>query len=76
MKKECMKPWDYLQKASALLLNTDIMKKTHKIVMECEKNVLTREYRKSPVFLKYRIFPPVDTIERLVDEALYSDCNF
>ena len=29
------------------------------------------EHRKSPVFLRYCIFPPADTIERLVDDALY-----
>ena len=34
-------------------------------------DVLAGEYRKSPVFLSYRIFPPADTIERLADDALY-----
>ena len=29
------------------------------------------EYRESPVFLRYHFFPPADTIERLVDDALY-----
>ena len=33
---------------------------------------LVGEYRKSPVFVDYyRIFPPVDTIGRLVDDALH-----
>ena len=27
--------------------------------------------RKSPVFVDYRIFPPADTIHRLVDDALH-----
>ena len=35
------------------------------------EDVLVVEYRKSPIFLSYRIFPPTDTIERLVDDALY-----
>ena len=39
--------------------------------MEDEKGVLAGEYRKSPVFLRYCIFPPADTIQRLVDDALY-----
>ena len=39
--------------------------------MEDEKGVLMGEYRKSPVFLRYRIFLPADIIERLVDNALY-----
>ena len=70
MKEECIRAWDYLQKASGLLLNADITKKAHKIMMD-GKDVLAVEYRKSPVFLNYRIFPPADTIERLIDDALY-----
>ena len=70
MKEECIRAWDYLQKASGLLLNADITKKAHKIMMD-GKDVLAGEYRKSPVFLNYRIFPPADTIETLIDDALY-----
>ena len=33
------------------------------------KDILAGEYRKSPVFVDYRIFPPGDTIGRLVDDA-------
>ena len=40
-------------------------------MMEDEKGVLVGEYRKSPIFLRYRIFLPTGTIERLVDDALY-----
>ena len=71
IKEECMRAWDCLQKTSGLLLNVDIIKKAHKIMMEDEKGVLVGEYRKSSVFLRYRIFPPTDTIERLVADALY-----
>ena len=71
MKERCMRAWDYLQKTSGLLLNADFIKKVHKIMMENEKGVLAGEFRKSPVFLRYRIFPPADTIERLVDDTLY-----
>ena len=31
-------------------LNTEIIKQTHGLMMEDEKNVLAGEYRKSPVF--------------------------
>ena len=71
IKEECMKAWDYLKKISDLLLNADIIKKAHKIMMGDEKGVLAGEYGKSSVFLRYCIFPSADTIERLVDDALY-----
>ena len=71
MKERCMRAWDYLQKTSDLLLNADIIKKAHKIMMGDEKGVLPEKYRKSPVFLRYHISPPAYTIERLVDHALY-----
>ena len=71
MKEEFIRAWDYLQKTSGLLLSADIIKKAHKIMMEDEKGALAGKYRKSPVFLSYRIFPPADTIESLVDDALY-----
>ena len=54
MKEECMRAWDYLQKTSGLLLNANIIKKANKTMMEVEKGVLVREYKKSPVFLRYR----------------------
>ena len=44
-------------------------------MMEDEKGILAREYRKSPLFLRYRIFLPTDTIERMVDNALYCSYN-
>ena len=72
MKKECTRAWDYLQKISGLPLNADIIKKAHKIIMKDVKGVLVGEYRKSLVLVDYyRTFPPADTIERLVDDALY-----
>ena len=40
-------------------------------MMEDEKVVLAGKYRKSSLFLRYRIFPPANTIERLMDDALY-----
>ena len=70
MKEECMRAWDYLQKTLCLLLNADIIKKARRTMMD-EKDVLAVEYRKSPIFLSYHIFPPADTIERPVDDALY-----
>ena len=71
MKEECMKAWDYLQKTSGLILNAHILKKAHKIMMGDEKGVLVGGYRKSTVFLRCRIFPPVNAITRLVDGTLY-----
>ena len=65
MKEECTRPWDYLQKTSGLPLNAETIKKAHKMMGKGE------EYRKSPVFVGYRIFPPADTIGRLVDDALH-----
>ena len=40
MTEECMRAWDFLQKISGLLLNANIMKKAHKIMMEDKKGVL------------------------------------
>ena len=37
----CMKAWDYLQKTLNLPLNTEIIKQTHKFIMEDEKDVLS-----------------------------------
>ena len=71
MKKECTISWDYLQKTSGFPLNAETIKQTHKILMD-GKDILVGEYRKSPVFVDYyRIFPPADTIGRLVDDALH-----
>ena len=65
-----MRAWDYLRKISGLLLNNDIIKKARKIMTD-GKNVLVGEYRKLPVFPNYEVFPPTDTIGKLVDDALY-----
>ena len=48
----CMKAWNYLQKSSDLPLSTEIIKQTHKIVMDGEKDVLVGEYRKQNVMIK------------------------
>ena len=71
MKEECIRAWDCLHKSSGLSLNTDSIKKAYKIMIQDKNGVLAGKYRKSPVFLRYRIFPPADTIERLVDDAIY-----
>ena len=36
----CMKAWNYQQKPSGFPLNTEVIKKTHKIMMQDEKDVL------------------------------------
>ena len=63
MKEECARAWDYLQKISGIPLNTKTIKKAHSMMG------VDGEYRRSPVLVAYRIFPPADTIFRLVDDA-------
>ena len=63
--KWCARAWDYLQKASGRPLNAETIKKAHKMMGK------GGEYRKSPVFVGYHIFPPADTIGRLVDDILH-----
>ena len=43
--------WNYLQKASDLPLNTEVIRQTHRITMDG-----ARGYRKSAVFTGYHIF--------------------
>ena len=66
-----MKAWDYLQKTLDLPLNIEIIKQTHRIMMEDEKDVLAGEYRKSPVFAGYHIFAPAGHIERYMEGAIF-----
>ena len=65
----CMKAWNYLQKTSGLLLNTEIIKQSHKIMMVGEKGV--EEYRKSHVFAGYHIFAPAGYIERYMEDTVF-----
>ena len=67
----CMRAWNYLQKTSGLTLNTEIIKQTHKIMMEDEKDVLVGEYRKSPVFAGYHTFAPACQIKRYMEDAIF-----
>ena len=60
---DCMRAWNYIQKTSSSPLNTDIIKQTHKIMMD-GKDVLVGQYRKLPVFAGYYIFVSADHIER------------
>ena len=66
----CMKAWNYLQKTSDLPLNTEIIRQTHKIMMDGE-DILVGEYRKSPVFAGYHIFAPASLIERYMEDAIF-----
>ena len=65
MKEKCATAWAYLQKTSGLPLNTETVKKAHRMMGK------GGEYRKSPVFVHHCIFPAADTIGRLVDDALH-----
>ena len=66
-----MKAWNYLQKASGLPLSTEIIKKTHKIMMDDEKDVLAGEYRKSPVLAGYLIFVSTGHIKRYMEDTIF-----
>ena len=61
-----MKAWNCLQKTLDIPLSTEISKQTHKIMMDGEKDVLAREYRKSLAFAGYLIFAPASYIERYI----------
>ena len=56
------------QKTSSL--NTEIIRQTHKIMMDGE-DILVGEYRKSPVFVGYHIFTQASLIERYVEDAIF-----
>ena len=68
-----MKTWNYLQETSGSPLSTEIMKQTHKIIMEHRdgKDVLEGEYRKSPVFAGYHIFAPAVLIEIHMEGGIF-----
>ena len=40
-------------------------------MMEDVKDILTGEYRKSPVFAGYHIFEPAGHIERYMEDAIF-----
>ena len=68
----CMKAWDYLQKTLDLPLNTEIIKKkTHKIMMDGEKDILVGEYRNSQAFAGFHIFARADCIERYMEDVIF-----
>ena len=66
----CMKAWKCLEKTSDLPLSTEIIKQTHKIIMDGE-DILVGKYRKSSVLAGYYIFAPVSYIERYVEDAIF-----
>ena len=65
-----MRAWNYLQKKSDLPLNTEIIRQTHKIMMDGE-DILVGEYRKSPAFVGYHIFAPASLIERYMEDVIF-----
>ena len=52
----CMSTWNYLQNTLDLPLNTEIIRQAHGLMMNGEKDVLAKEYRKSHVFAGYHTF--------------------
>ena len=65
-----MKAWNYLQKTSDLPLNTEIIRQTHKTMMDGE-DILMREFRKSPAFAGYHISAPTGHIEGYMEDAIF-----
>ena len=51
-------------------LNTEIIRQTHKIMMD-EEDILMGKYRKSPVFAGYHIFALASLIERYMEDAIF-----
>ena len=51
-------------------MSSKIIRQTHKIMMDGEKDVLARKYRKSPVFAGYHTFAPAGHIERYMEGAI------
>ena len=58
-------------KKSDLPLNTEIIKQTHKIMMDRE-DILMGKYRKSLVFAGYDIFALASHIERYLEDTIFS----
>ena len=67
----CMRVWNYIQKTSGSPLGTEIIKQTHKIMMEHRKDILAGKYRKSSLFEGYHIFVPTGHIERYMEDAIF-----
>ena len=66
-----MKAWNYQQQTLDLPRSTEIIKQTHKIIIDGERDVLAKEYRKSPAFSGYHIFAPAGYIERYMKDAIF-----
>ena len=65
----CMKPWNYQQKTSDHSLSNEVIKQTHGLMMEDEKDALVGECRKSPVFAGYHTFASAGHIERYMEDV-------
>ena len=66
----CTRAWNYLQKTSDLPLNIEIIRQTHKIMMDGQ-DILVGEYRRSPAFAGYHIFALTSLIERYMEDAIF-----
>ena len=66
----CMKAWNYLQKALDLPLNAKIIRQAHGLMMEDEKDGLAGEYRQLSAFSGYHIFAPAGHIERYMEDTI------
>ena len=73
-----MRAQNYLQKTSDLPLRTEIVKQTHKIMMEHRdgKDVLIGEYRKNAVFSGFKTFAPASAIARLIKKCFAQILQF
>ena len=70
-----MRAWNYLQKTSGSLLNTEIIKQTHKIMMEHRdgKDVLAGKYIMLSVFAGYHISKEIWKTQLLGHETKEDD---
>ena len=62
----CLRAWNYIQKSSDLPLNTEIIKQTHKIMMDGAGG-----YRKSSVFAGFHIFGLAYHIEIYMKDTIF-----
>ena len=52
--------------------SSEIIKQTHKIMMDGEKDVLVGKYRRSSVYAGYHIFAPASHVERSMEDGIFS----
>ena len=67
----CRKAWNYIQKTLDLPLSAEIIRQTHGLMMEDERDVVVGEYRKSTAFAGYHIVSLAGPIERYMEDEIF-----